>query len=136
MKKYCVKVSCGSIKNTKQKDKPNEDCVFCDREKGIFILLDGVSRDNVEGKYPIPSPVAEAVQILKESIYQRLIQSAGKPEDRLWKAIEEANKRVKQYNLIRKFDFAAGAVGIIVLIINSWFYYAYRRLFRKSYHRA
>ena len=125
MKKYCIKISCGSIKNTKQKDKPNEDCVFCDRDKGVFILLDGVSRDNVEGKYPIPSPAVEAVQLLKESIYRSLLHSGGEPEDRLWEAIEAANKEVNQYNQIHNFDFAAGAVGIIALISNNWFYYAY-----------
>lgn len=125
MKKYFIKSSYGSIKNTKQKDKPNEDCVSCDRDKDIFILLDGVSRDNVEGKYPIPSPAVEAVQLLKESIYRRLLHSRGEPEDRLWKAIEAANKEVNQYNQIHNFDFAAGAVGIIAFLTDNWFYYAY-----------
>lgn len=45
-------ISYGTLKNTKQQDKPNEDLVFGDLDRNIFILLDGVSRDTINGKYP------------------------------------------------------------------------------------
>lgn len=40
----------GTLKNTKMYEKPNEDFVLCDNERNIFILLDGVSRDKVNGE--------------------------------------------------------------------------------------
>lgn len=34
-----MKITYNTVKNTKQLDKPNEDIIFCDLEKNIYILL-------------------------------------------------------------------------------------------------
>ena len=112
-------------KNTKQADKPNEDLVSCDLNNNIFILLDGVSRDNIDGKYPNPSPAVEVVEILKHSIHQGLVSLSEYACDRITSAMLHANTRIKEYNQEHVLDFAAGAVGIVGIIEDQRFYYGY-----------
>lgn len=120
-----MKISYGTIKNTKQQDKPNEDLVFCDLDRNIFILLDGVSRDTINGEYPFPSPAAEATEILKANIHKELSVTLGNVRDRIVTAMMKANAKVQEYNREHILDFAAGAVGIIGVIEDQRFYYAY-----------
>lgn len=118
-------ISYGSLKNTKYRDKPNEDLVFCDLKKNIFVLLDGVSRDKIDGKYPNPSPATEVAEILKSNIHQELSVSSGDVSERIVAAMLKANTKVREYNREHILDFAAGAVGIVGVIENQRFYYGY-----------
>jgi len=123
-----LQVSYISEKNTKCEDKPNEDFVLCDADNGIFILLDGVSRDLVNGKYPYPSPAKEATVLLGKQIYNNLCVSANTNhlnEERIIAAVTSANKEVLLYNQGRELSFAAGAVGIVAVICKKTFYYVY-----------
>lgn len=120
-----MKITCETLKNTKQQDKPNEDLVFCDLDRNIFILLDGVSRDTINGEYPFPSPAAEVAEILKANIYQKLSVTLGNVRDGIVTAMMKANAKVKEYNREHMLDFAAGAVGIVGLIEDQRFYYGY-----------
>ncbi len=128
MKIMKLNVSSDTVKNTVLKDKPNEDILYCDKKKNLFILLDGVSRDKEKGIYPNPSPAAEVVEIMVEEI-RRTIDSAelqeGKISDLIMLAIQNANHEVGLYNKERKLSFAAGAVGIISIIYQGFIYYAY-----------
>ena len=45
------RVETATKKNTKEFDKPNEDYFLVDRNNGIFIILDGVTRDKIDGIY-------------------------------------------------------------------------------------
>ncbi len=122
-----MKVTSHTIKNTKRKDKPNEDYVFFDFKKNIFILLDGVTRDIENDKYPNPSPAVEAVNILKKEIYNNLKNYIFSKNIiiQMQDAISMANKKLKIYNDKYNLDFNAGAVGIVAVIFNNKFYYAY-----------
>lgn len=120
-----MKISYGTIKNTKQQDKPNEDLVFCDLDRNIFILLDGVSRDTINGEYPFPSPAAEVAEILRANIHQELSLTLGSAQEGIVTAMMKANAKVKEYNREHMLDFAAGAVGIVGVIEGQWFYYGY-----------
>lgn len=117
-----------TIKNTKQTDKPNEDAVLCDKDKNIYILLDGVSRDNENGKYPFPSPAVIAVNILIENIYAELKNTDMNNSDILDSikhAIQIGNDKLKIFNENNKISFPAGAVGIVAVIQREKLYYGY-----------
>lgn len=120
-------VSYGTLKNTEQKDKPNEDLVFYDLYRKIFILLDGVSRDNINGKYPYPSPAVDIVEIIKSSIFFELSKRLQKDNNNVVNAILKANGKVKEYNKTHNLRFPAGAVGIVGVIDKDIFYYSYIR---------
>lgn len=123
-----MKVSSGTIKNTKSIDKPNEDLMLCDVNNDIYILLDGVSRDRVNDRYPHPSPAVEVTEILKDEIHKHILlynQQGENILENILRAIKYANDKVRGYNEEKRLLFAAGAVGIVVLICNDVLYYAY-----------
>lgn len=96
-----MKITYNTVKNTKQLDKPNEDIIFCDLEKNIYILLDGVSRDNENGKYPNPSPALDTTQILVTEIYNNILLYDFKENnlsDIILNSIQKANDKVHLYN--------------------------------------
>lgn len=108
-------------KNTKITDKPNEDFVICDSKKNIFILLDGVSRDQVNGKYPNPSPAKEAAELLGDSIYEQLCSFSNSSNGELLlkdikKAIMHSNALIAEYNNQNNLDFLSGAVGLVAVL--------------------
>lgn len=117
-----------TIKNHKGINKPNEDYYLSDDEKGIYILVDGVSRDKVNGIYPNPSPSFLVSKIFVESVYNFLSTNFNENIlDVLYEAIKVGNDEIKNYNDKVKWenDFLPGTVGIIVIIRNSKLFYAY-----------
>lgn len=117
--------TCGSIKNTKIYDKPNEDIVLCDDERKIYILLDGVSRDKINGKYPSPSPAREVSELFAKEAYDYLKKSDGKYELKYIKdAFIKGNEAIEHYN-IKYYDFLPGTVGIVCCIYKDRLYYGY-----------
>lgn len=113
-------------KNNKP-DKPNEDYIFVDEKRKIFILLDGVTRDREEGKYPCPSPTVEVNKIFVETFID-VINKEGiniNTEGELKRVIERANDAIKKYNMILSHRFPAGTVGVIVVLTREGFIYAY-----------
>lgn len=120
-----------SKKNTIGNDKPNEDYILINDNKHYFIILDGVSRDRENGKYPNPSPSVEITQLLAQSIYKYLQESLDNfPENNnieklLYNAMKFGNETVKEYPKYRHYGFLPGAVGIVSFIVNNVFYYAY-----------
>ena len=57
-----------SIKNAKAEDKPNEDLAVFNKELGVGMVLDGVSRDRENGIYPHPSPAQVATHIFSDAV--------------------------------------------------------------------
>lgn len=96
-----MKVTYNTIKNTRQLDKPNEDIVFCDIDKSLFILLDGVSRDNEGGQYPNPSPAVDVDEIAIEEIKNNInlidLQD-NNILDVILMALQKANDKIRIYN--------------------------------------
>jgi serine/threonine protein phosphatase PrpC len=127
-----MKLAYTTRQNLSGTDKPNEDYVLADAEHHLYIICDGVTRTLIDGRYPLPSPAAEASQVFATTAHQMLLDSVGAaPRDRLTRAVTSGNEAVAAYNA-RRFthidyigsDFG-GTVGIIALIEGDLLHYAY-----------
>lgn len=105
-------------------DKPNEDYVLVDEAHHLYIVCDGVTRTPVNGRYPLPSPAAEASRRFAEATYKALLEVLPDhpPRHCLEQAVTIGNEAVRAYNTQRfvhidyvENDFA-GTVAIIALI--------------------
>lgn len=108
-------------------DKPNEDYIFVEEERNIYILLDGVTRDREAGKYPCPSPAVEVNKIFVDRFID-VVRKDGlyiNTEAELKGVIEKANDAIGEYNLKFSHRFPAGAVGVIVVLTQEGFISAY-----------
>ncbi len=117
-----------TIKNTKSTDKPNEDVFLCDDENGIYIVLDGVSRDKKDGVYPNPSPSAMLSKIVLQSIYTNIKNNTQHDELTIYNALIKANAIAASFNKENEAcmdEFLAGTVGVIGVIHDKKLYYAY-----------
>lgn len=117
-----------SIKNTKKIDKPNEDFCICDDENGIYILLDGVSRDVIDGKYPTPSPAACVSEIFAVNTHTRLLEilvGGGDYQAIVKDAIRFGNECVANFNSGGSYSFLPGTVGIVLLIRDNKAYFGF-----------
>lgn len=115
-------------KNTKFSDKPNEDRLLVDCENGIFIIVDGVSRDLENGLYPNPSPSLQVSKIFIKHAYNYLTSNLKKTNDYLQlinKAFLVGNEAIHDFNQSYAGDFLPGTVGIIVIIKDNNVYYGY-----------
>lgn len=128
MTKY--KSSSISIKNSKNINKPNEDYCVCDDDRGIYLLVDGVSRDKINGIYPNPSPALDVSKLFVNSVYKFLLANINKSVDildLLCKAIKKGNNEINEYNSKKEWidNFLPGTVGIIAVIQNYELFFAY-----------
>lgn len=124
--KYFVETA--TKRNTKSFYKPNEDDTFVDSENGIFILLDGVSRDKINGIYPNPSPSYEVSEIFAKKVYSYMRKRISLEDDYLKiikDAFKEGNSEIKKYNQLYKDEFLPGTVGIIAIIKRNQLFYGY-----------
>lgn len=117
-----------TIKNSKSQDKPNEDCFRCDDTNGIYIIMDGVTRDRENGKYPNPSPAKEVAEIVTDAVYAELLRQKKEGTLHMHKAVMYGNAAANCYNQNHREvtgDFAAGAVGIACVIAENVLHYSY-----------
>ena len=116
-----------SAKNTKFITKPNEDYYICDEARGVFVLLDGVSRDGTAENYPQPSPSAIISEIVANEIYVYTKEnlSEKKIENVLLEAMSRGNQAARNYNKGDSDYFLPGTVGVISVIRDNTLYYAY-----------
>lgn len=123
------KSDCFTIKNAKTPaDKPNEDCFRCDDINGIYIVMDGVTRDRANGNYPDPSPAKEVTELVTEALYGELLRQKEAGSFHLRDAMMYANGAASQYNQEHPqvaADFHAGCVGIACVIAGSVLHYAF-----------
>ncbi len=123
------KSDCFTIKNNKiPTDKPNEDCFRCDDASGIYIVMDGVTRDRVNGIYPNPSPAREVTELVTEALYAELLRQKEESQLHLRDAMMYANEAAEHYNQDHPeaaADFAAGCVGVVCVIDGNTLRYAY-----------
>jgi hypothetical protein len=108
-----------SVKNARNYEKPNEDYCICDNLNSIYILLDGVSRDRINGKYPCPSPARQATEIFAHAAHKYLSGPATEANDylsRVQYAFMAGNEKVYDFNSNEQYDFLPGTVGIIVVV--------------------
>lgn len=111
-----------SYKNQIDDDKPNEDGYLCDDQNGLYIIMDGVSRDKENGKYPMPSPSAEVTKIFIESAYKFYISNKDKyPVEVLLSGMMAfGNCKIAESNNCKHWvnNFLPGTVGIILIFCN------------------
>lgn len=115
-------------KNTQNFNKPNEDYYLCDKQNGIYIVVDGVSRDKINGIYPVPSESEIVSKLVVKTIQKFICLNKSKYSNyctMLYDAVVKGNEEIYSYNLTYKGDFLPGTVGIVALIDNEKFYYAY-----------
>jgi serine/threonine protein phosphatase PrpC len=127
MKKIYIQTSNSLTKSTRV-NKPNEDFLINDKENLIFIVLDGVTRDEIDGKYPNPSPASIITKLFAENVYHELEERMDKynPREALWDSIVNSNKFINKIN--KKFGsdvFLPGTVGVISIIVDNIFYFMY-----------
>lgn len=119
-----------SIKNSKSIDKPNEDYCLCDDKAGIYLLVDGVSRDKINGVYPNPSPALDVSKKFVKSVYEYILTRVDDNTDiinELHNAIKYGNDEIKKYNCKKQWinNFFPGTVGIITIIRRYKLFIAY-----------
>ena len=109
-----------SVRNTRFPDKPNEDYCLCDNANGIYILLDGVTRDKIQGKYPNPSPALCVSELFAFSTHEFLKKALVNYSKDILSTIRDAMKHgnscIASYNNKDKYTFMPGTVGIVLWV--------------------
>lgn len=139
MNNFIISSCSGINKNSAAFFKPNEDYLIEDNLHCIYILLDGVTRNKIDGKYPNPSPSAIVSKLFGDEVHEKLLGHRNSDYFEVLKdSIFQANKKIRDYNQQQNnWSFLPGTVGIISIIKNDTFYYAYNgdcsgRLLRNS----
>ena len=81
-------------------DKPNEDRLLVDRERGIFIVLDGVTRPHDEYEAaPYESAAGEVGDIFLKEVYTYICDHLSEHDPRkiLENAVKIANEEIRRY---------------------------------------
>ncbi len=113
-------------RNTHYADKPNEDLFWFDEARGAALVLDGVTRDRKNGRYPDPSPARMAAERFAQAASAVLTApDGGEPQARLLAAVEAGNGAVARGNEGLPSDFLPGTVGVLVLAEGDSLHYAY-----------
>lgn len=114
-------------RNTHYADKPNEDIFWFDAALGAAAVLDGVTRDRVEGRYPNPSPARLVSEAFLEAARRALAETAAQadPAARLLLAVQAGNAAVAHANAGFPSAFLPGTVGVLALVCGSALHYAY-----------
>ena len=118
-----------SIPHTRGLKKPNEDRLVADGERGIFIILDGVTRPH--GEYeaaPFESLAADLGDaFIKEAYaYLKMHIDDQDPEQILRGAVRVGNEGITQYLLglgSRNWSFYPSTLGIIALLRDGVLHY-------------
>lgn len=115
-----------TLRNTKFADKPNEDLYRTDEETGAVLLLDGVSRDRENGRYPVPSPSLAASEAFAGAAFIQMRRADGQTAvEKLKCAVEAGNRAVFEANHGFEGYFLPGTVGILALVEGGALHYAY-----------
>lgn len=103
-----MRVSSISVKN-KQSDKPNEDFFLIDEDSKLFLVVDGVSRDRINGVYPNPSPSARVARVFSE-----FIKDNHNETESLLSLFTRANFFVSELNSDFHDPFKPGIVAVCI----------------------
>ena len=110
--------------------KPNEDRLLIDKENGIVIILDGVTRVHQEyEETPYQSAAAEVGDIFLKTAHGYITEhkSEGNPEDILCGAIKAANEQIKffrQKKSLEEWQFYPATLGIVSMLCEEQLHYA------------
>ncbi len=114
-------------KNTREFHKPNEDYILCDPGRGIYLMLDGITRVHKEYEDG-PSASAEVTSLVAETAYRYLCQnlSQNNGDQALREAALMANAAVSEYRKRRPLEnwvFYPGTLGIFAVIQDNVLHY-------------
>lgn len=114
-------------RNTHYADKPNEDLFWFELELGTAMVLDGVTRDREDGRYPNPSPARSACEAFAGAASAELSKRSAEaaPSERLLLAVQAGNAAVAHANAGFPSAFLPGTVGVLALVCGSALHYAY-----------
>ena len=105
LQKNALSVDFATAPHNRSLDKPNEDRHLIDTERGIFIVLDGVTRVHKEySEHPYKSAAGEVGDIFLKEVYDYITNhlSDPSPRDILEGAVRLANKKIKEYRKDRQ----------------------------------
>lgn len=111
-------------------DKPMEDRAFADDRLGLYGVCDGVTRSAAAGRYPNPSPAAQAAERFVQHAVACLA-AAGKADPRaaLRAAAEAGNRAVGALNAAGRTDYfendLAGTVAVLALVRDAVLHFAF-----------
>jgi serine/threonine protein phosphatase PrpC len=110
-------------------DKPNEDRLLADKERGIFIVLDGVTRVHKEyDATPNQSAAGDVGDIFLKAVYEYICEHLYEPNPRsiLEEAVRIANAKIKDYRRKKSLDewgFYPSTLGIISILRGKTLHY-------------
>ena len=129
LQKNALSVDFATAPHNRSLDKPNEDRHLIDTERGIFIVLDGVTRVHKEySEHPYKSAAGEVGDIFLKEVYDYITNhlSDPSPRDILEGAVRLANKKIKEYRSKRSLEewgFYPSTLGIISILRGRTLHY-------------
>ena len=129
IEKLGCRVDFASAPHERGLDKPNEDKIVIDEEKGIFIVLDGVTRVHAEyEEHPFESAALKVGEIFMEQAYDYIKNHINDPDPKkiLEGAVKVANEKIREYRSQRGLDqwvFYPSTLGILSILRNSTLHY-------------
>ena len=127
--KLSFKVEGASAPHERDIEKPNEDRLFIDEERGIFILLDGVTRPHSEYvSHPYESAALDLGNIFIEEAYRFILDhiSDSEPESILRGAVMKANLKIREYRnkfSCEEWEYYPSTLGFVVLLRDGVLHY-------------
>lgn len=109
--------------------KPNEDRVLVDEERGIFILLDGVTRAHPEYEStPYESAAGDLGDIFIDLAYKYIVNNISdpEPENILRGAIKIANEKIREYRKRKseeEWSYYPSTLGFVSIIRDGVLHY-------------
>ena len=129
LEKTIYKIDYATRPHGRELAKPNEDRLLIDEERGVFIVLDGVTRVHSEyDALPYESAARDVGDIFMDSVYEHICQhiSDSDPREILEGAVIRANSRIKAYREKRSLEewgFYPSTLGIISILRENRLYY-------------
>ena len=129
LEKIRCAVDSASVIHNRNISKPNEDRLIVDNERGIYIVLDGITRPHSEyRRHPNESMAGEVGDIFLSECYAYIKEhlDSGNPEKILRAATKSANEKLDEYRTKKsnvKWDFFPATIGIIALLSGSTLHY-------------
>ncbi len=120
-----------SVPHARELSKPNEDRVLADAEKGIFIVLDGVTRVHDEyAQAPFTSAAGEVSDLFLKEVHRYLAEHIDEENKQtlLEKALALGNCKIAEYRAgksLADWVFYPATLGIVSLLCGRTLHYAY-----------
>ena len=109
MKKLNLNITSATRQNTRDFSKPNEDFLLADKENGIFILLDGITRVHAEyDEIPGYSAASEVNQLFCHAVYEHIKTNLTKRDIRkvITSAIILGNQKITRFREQKSLEMA------------------------------